>query len=76
MGGVRDDATGTRDRRHQEQALFHSRLVALRRALNLWWERTEDGESGGAPEDLIAIRSRLSDAVEQMEAVKRLRRAQ
>lgn len=60
-----------RDRRHQEEALLDAGFAHLRKALNLWWERTGSG-SGSA--DRLAVSQGIEDCNDQLQRIKRLSR--
>ena len=62
------------DSSRQESAVLDARLARLRKALNLWWDRTDEGTTSGDPADGVSVRQLLEDAAEQLARMKRLRR--
>jgi hypothetical protein len=50
--------------RRQQIAQFEASLSALRKELNLWWERTGGGMECCQPPQLLAIRSRVRESAD------------
>ena len=57
--------------RRQQIAQFEASLSALRKELNLWWERTGGGmESSNGPQ-LLSLRAKVRESAELEEAISR-----
>ena len=57
--------------RRQQIALFEASLSALRRELNLWWDRTCGGmESSDGPQ-LLSLRAKVRESAELEESIQR-----
>jgi hypothetical protein len=57
--------------RRQQIAQFEASLSALRRELNLWWDRNEGGAKSSEPPQLLAIRSRVRESAELERGIQR-----
>jgi hypothetical protein len=57
--------------RRQQIAQFEASLSALRKELNLWWERTGGGIECCQPPQLLAIRSRVRESAELENTIQR-----
>lgn len=63
-------ATGSEGRR-QQIAQFEASLSALRKELNLWWERTGGGMECCQSPQLLAVRSRVRESAELERGIQR-----
>jgi hypothetical protein len=50
--------------RRQQIAQFEASLSALRKELNLWWDRNGGGAKSSDPPQLLAIRSRVRESAQ------------
>lgn len=57
--------------RRQKIAQFEASLSALRKELNLWWERTGGGMDASNGPQLLAIRAKVRESFEREEAIPR-----
>ena len=57
--------------RRQQIAQFEASLSALRKELNLWWERTGGGMECCQPPQLLAIRSRVRESADLEKKIPR-----
>lgn len=57
--------------RRQQIAQFEASLSALRKELNLWWERNDGGAKSSEPPQLLAIRSRVRESADLEKKIPR-----
>jgi hypothetical protein len=57
--------------RRQQIAQFEASLSALRKELNLWWERTGGGMECSQSPQLLAVRSRVRESAEIERTIQR-----
>ena len=57
--------------RRQQIAQFEASLSALRKELNLWWERNDGGAKSSEPPQLLAIRSRVMESADLEKKIPR-----
>jgi len=57
--------------RRQQIAQFEASLSALRKELNLWWDRNGGGAKSSDPPQLLAIRSRVRESAELERGIQR-----
>jgi hypothetical protein len=57
--------------RRQQIAQFEASLSALRKELNVWWERTGGGMECCQGPQLLAIRSRVRESAELERTIQR-----
>ncbi len=57
--------------RRQQIAQFEASLSALRKELNLWWDRTGGGMECCQSPQLLAIRSRVRESAELERGIQR-----
>jgi hypothetical protein len=57
--------------RRQQIAQFEASLSALRRELNLWWDRNGGGAKSSEPPQLLAIRSKVREAAALERGIER-----